>query len=419
MLRFMNLEVLWLNDNKLSKLKGLEHNFRLKQLYLHNNRLATITNASCCLPKLHHLELLQLENNLLQDLKATLKVLQGLPFLTHLYLAGNPLANEHNTRRSSTRCRSSSSSTRRPRRRSARRRSSCTRRRRLRRRWPSDPSSCRTSGAAQGVAPAWSSTSPARGGDARAAAAGEREREAAALRAASAPLRGAPLHAADGEGAAEAAAFQFIVGTTPQLNVHASEFSHARRARRRDARGGGHPRRSTSPSTRGIQSAQAHGPSASTPRDRSTARSSPTSVPHRPPPGRCQARTNPAAVRRVPRGGGDRPELIEEASALLGGATLLGDLLRDRTEKTYSCRPRSHLVGRPPRRPAVDVRTSGIGRTPPPTTSLSQPRRRGARRQRADALTQLRGGGRLAPRRLADLARTVARSPRTRTPRSS
>ena len=100
MLRFMNLEVLWLNDNKLSKLKGLEHNFRLKQLYLHNNRLATITNASCCLPKLHHLELLQLENNLLQDLKATLKVLQGLPFLTHLYLAGNPLANEHNYRAS-------------------------------------------------------------------------------------------------------------------------------------------------------------------------------------------------------------------------------------------------------------------------------------------------------------------------------
>ena len=37
MARLPNLEVLWLNDNLLSKLQGLDYNFRLKHLYLHNN----------------------------------------------------------------------------------------------------------------------------------------------------------------------------------------------------------------------------------------------------------------------------------------------------------------------------------------------------------------------------------------------
>ena len=100
MLRFMNLEVLWLNDNKLSKLKGLETQFP-PQAAVPPQQPARDDHERVVLPaELHHLELLQLENNLLQDLKATLKVLQGLPFLTHLYLAGNPLANEHNYRAS-------------------------------------------------------------------------------------------------------------------------------------------------------------------------------------------------------------------------------------------------------------------------------------------------------------------------------
>ena len=54
--RFKTLEVLWLNDNKLSKVKGLEDNFRLKHLYLHNNRIASLANSSCCLKQLKHLE---------------------------------------------------------------------------------------------------------------------------------------------------------------------------------------------------------------------------------------------------------------------------------------------------------------------------------------------------------------------------
>ena len=75
MARLPNLEVLWLNDNLLSKLQGLDYNFRLKHLYLHNNSITTLCNASCCITKLRHLETLQLQGNQLQDLKATLEVL--------------------------------------------------------------------------------------------------------------------------------------------------------------------------------------------------------------------------------------------------------------------------------------------------------------------------------------------------------
>jgi len=97
--RFPNLHMLWLSDNKLSKVTGLEHNVRLKELYLHNNRITTICNASCCLPQLRQLQTLSLANNLLQNLAETLKVLSGhLAFLAHLDLSGNPVAEEHNYR---------------------------------------------------------------------------------------------------------------------------------------------------------------------------------------------------------------------------------------------------------------------------------------------------------------------------------
>lgn len=94
MARFPNLEVLWLNSNRLSKLQGLEHNFRLKHLYLHDNCITTLTNTSCCLTKLWSLETLQLSGNQLQDLKATLEVLSQLRNLRRLGLAQNPLALE-------------------------------------------------------------------------------------------------------------------------------------------------------------------------------------------------------------------------------------------------------------------------------------------------------------------------------------
>lgn len=94
MARLPNLEVLWLNDNLLSKLQGLDYNFRLKHLYLHNNSITTLCNASCCITKLRHLETLQLQGNQLQDLKATLEVLSKLVNLRKLGLSNNPLALE-------------------------------------------------------------------------------------------------------------------------------------------------------------------------------------------------------------------------------------------------------------------------------------------------------------------------------------
>ena len=42
--RFPNLEVLWLNDNRITKLKGLQNNFRIKHLFLQGNCIATICN---------------------------------------------------------------------------------------------------------------------------------------------------------------------------------------------------------------------------------------------------------------------------------------------------------------------------------------------------------------------------------------
>ena len=90
--------MLWLNDNRLSKLKGLDANFRIKHLYLHNNSITTVCDASCSLSKLRHLETLQLACNQLQDLKASLAILSKLPFLKKLQLHGNPLSLESSYR---------------------------------------------------------------------------------------------------------------------------------------------------------------------------------------------------------------------------------------------------------------------------------------------------------------------------------
>lgn len=40
--QLVNLEVLWINDNRLRFIDGLEHNFRIKELYAHNNHICTL-----------------------------------------------------------------------------------------------------------------------------------------------------------------------------------------------------------------------------------------------------------------------------------------------------------------------------------------------------------------------------------------
>ncbi len=57
---FENLETVWLNNNKLRDLKGLEENFRIKHLYVHRNRISELKGV---IEKLKHLETLILYDN--------------------------------------------------------------------------------------------------------------------------------------------------------------------------------------------------------------------------------------------------------------------------------------------------------------------------------------------------------------------
>lgn len=77
-----NLEVLWLNDNKLSCLCNLDHNTRIRQLYVHNNRLSTLYGS---LTKLKFLTHLDVSCNQLKGLSKVL-VLKKLRYLQELTL---------------------------------------------------------------------------------------------------------------------------------------------------------------------------------------------------------------------------------------------------------------------------------------------------------------------------------------------
>ena len=91
--RFKCLEALWLNDNRLSNIDGLDRNVQIKALYLHNNQLSTLEphkrNAAgrgCkgALSFLNHLQILSLYNNRLQNLQANLKNIRHLNHLEEL-----------------------------------------------------------------------------------------------------------------------------------------------------------------------------------------------------------------------------------------------------------------------------------------------------------------------------------------------
>ena len=88
---FPNLEVLWLNDNRLQNVQNLDQNFRIKSLYLQNNRINTLEGS---ISTMRHLEHLLLYNNELRDLDKNLEILKELVYLKQLDLFGNPLAEE-------------------------------------------------------------------------------------------------------------------------------------------------------------------------------------------------------------------------------------------------------------------------------------------------------------------------------------
>lgn len=90
--KFPNLEALWLNYNRLTEIKGLETNFRIKILSLSNNRIKSITNSSILCMKF--LEVLYLNNNKLKNLEVVLDTLKNFSFLKNLNLFGNPISEE-------------------------------------------------------------------------------------------------------------------------------------------------------------------------------------------------------------------------------------------------------------------------------------------------------------------------------------
>ena len=80
--RFVNLEVLWLNNNAIEELTGLDANFRIKRLYAHNNKIKSLANSS--IPIFSFLQELHLRGNQLQSLLEALEVLSSLRHLEHL-----------------------------------------------------------------------------------------------------------------------------------------------------------------------------------------------------------------------------------------------------------------------------------------------------------------------------------------------
>ena len=89
--KFENLEVLFLNDNKLVTIVGLEKNFRLRRLYLMHNSIVSVTGS---LRIMNYLEHLDLSFNHLRNLKKILEGLEHLRFLKTLSLVGNPCCEE-------------------------------------------------------------------------------------------------------------------------------------------------------------------------------------------------------------------------------------------------------------------------------------------------------------------------------------
>ena len=89
---FENLEALWLTNNNLTSITGLEKNFRIKILCLGNNRISSLEGSSLSVMKF--LETLYLNNNKLKNLDKVLTYLKQFSFLKNLNLFGNPVAEE-------------------------------------------------------------------------------------------------------------------------------------------------------------------------------------------------------------------------------------------------------------------------------------------------------------------------------------
>lgn len=93
---FKSMSVLWINNNKLTSFAGLESNFRVKELYAHENKIQTLGEE--CLSHMTFLNTLSLNGNKLDDLENVIEELRPMTNLLCLDLYDNPLAQEDNYR---------------------------------------------------------------------------------------------------------------------------------------------------------------------------------------------------------------------------------------------------------------------------------------------------------------------------------
>merc|ERR1719401_3327474 len=87
---FDNLEVVWFNGNLLSRIENLEDNFRIREVYVQDNRLVSLSGIR----PFKFLRVLMASNNQLRNLEKQLAVLTRFAFLKKLDLFDNPIAEE-------------------------------------------------------------------------------------------------------------------------------------------------------------------------------------------------------------------------------------------------------------------------------------------------------------------------------------
>eukprot|EP00439_Symbiodinium_sp_Y106_P064589 s1897_g10.t1 len=87
---FSSLEVVWFQGNRLSRVENLETNFRIREVYIQNNRLVSLAG----LKTFKFLRVLLASGNQLRNLDKQLALLSRFPFLKKLELFDNPVAEE-------------------------------------------------------------------------------------------------------------------------------------------------------------------------------------------------------------------------------------------------------------------------------------------------------------------------------------
>jgi len=87
---FTSLSVVWLNNNLISRIENMDACFRLRELYIENNKLVSLAFLS----QFKFLRSLLASNNQIRNLDKQFHILEKASFLKNLDLFGNPLAEE-------------------------------------------------------------------------------------------------------------------------------------------------------------------------------------------------------------------------------------------------------------------------------------------------------------------------------------